>query len=125
MANRSKRIADKLRERIDAQAAQVAGFFHEEAAQAPRGPTPRQRAAKFIQMTQEEKQQLFLETEPGQWGNFVQKEMDNAIDHFGPAVAQAYPFFASGLPPQTTPEEDTPEGELARLEEALGVSLGL
>lgn len=125
MASRSKRIADRLRDRIHHEAAAVAGYFHEEAAVQPKKPSKRERAVNFMQMSQEEKQQQFLDTPPGEWSNHVQEEMDNAIDQFGPAVSAALPFFTTGLPPMTTPEDDTPQGELARLEEVLGVSLGL
>ncbi len=125
MASRSKRIADRLRERIQHEAGAVASYFHEEAAVEPRKPSKRERAANFMQMTQEQKQQEFLATPPGEWGTHVQEEMDNAINEFGPAVSAALPFFTTGLPPTTTPEDDTPQGELARLEEVLGVSLGL
>ena len=124
MSNQSRRIAERLKERIHTDAHTLAQYFREDAIP-ERKPTKRQRAASFLQMTQEEKEQRFTETEPGKWGDFVQEEMDNAIEQFGSQVGAAYPFFASGLPSLTTPEEDTPEGELARLEGVLGISLGL
>lgn len=108
MGSSDKHWTELLRESIAAElnelAAEAKNIFSDIRPR-PRKLSRRERVAQFLSMTREQRQQLYAEMGPEEYGAFVQRNLDDLVSLIGPAANALLPYFyADGMPLEAVSE---------------------
>lgn len=66
-----------------------------------RKPSRQQRVTEFLQMTREQRQQLYANMGPEEYARFLDDNMNDLVNTIGPAASKVLPYlYADGIPQQ-------------------------
>lgn len=66
-----------------------------------REPSRQQRVTQFLQMTRQERQQMYANMGPEEYAKFIDDSMNDLVGMIGPAASKVMPYlYADGIPQQ-------------------------